>query len=80
MSENESTPAALANATRQSVDEVVVGGKPLHWDERPVVGAFTEVDGEPAYRIDHIDGLDPFFVTVVSDADHWLFASSTGSL
>ena len=59
---------------------VHVGGVPLHQDGSPVEGSFVRLDGHDAYRIDHVDGLDPFFVTVVSDVDHWLFASSTGAL
>ena len=32
------------------------------------------------YRVANHDHLAPFFVTVVSSADHWLFASSRGGL
>ncbi len=59
---------------------VHVAGVPLDRDGSPVQGSFVQLDGHDAYRIDHVDGLDPFFVTVVSDVDHWLFASSTGGL
>ena len=59
---------------------VHVAEVPLRQDGSPVDGSFVELDGRDAYRVDHVDGLDPFFVTVVSDADHWLFASSTGAL
>jgi len=43
-------------------------------------GTFVEIGGEAAYRIENVGALAPFFVTVVSDADHWLFASSAGAL
>ena len=62
------------------VPRLVVGSAPVHPDTGTVAGSFVEMDGHPAYRIDHVDGMAPFFVTVVSDADHWLFASSTGGL
>ncbi|GAB5536643.1 MAG: hypothetical protein Rubg2KO_28920 [Rubricoccaceae bacterium] len=39
-----------------------------------------DLDGQPAYRIDNVDGMAPFFIALVSDSDHWLFASSTGGL
>jgi len=45
-----------------------------------VQGSWTLVDGEPFYRIDAYDRLRPFFMTLVSSADHWLFLSSTGAL
>jgi hypothetical protein len=45
-----------------------------------VRGELTEIDGESYYRIDHYDRLPPFFISVVSAADHWLFISSTGAL
>ena len=61
-------------------EDVVVAGAPLHVNGRPVRGEVVEVGGEPFYRIDNVDRMDPFFVTVVSAGDHWLFASSTGAL
>jgi hypothetical protein len=39
-----------------------------------------EIDGESGYRIDHYDRMPPFFISVVSAADHWLFISSNGAL
>ncbi|NBC18900.1 MAG: hypothetical protein GVY18_16480 [Bacteroidetes bacterium] len=49
-------------------------------NEQRVEGAVVEIDGTPYYRIANADRMAPFFVTVVSAADHWLFASSTGAL
>ena len=66
--------------TTDATTEVVVGGAPLRRNEDPVEGGVVEIDGVPFYRIENVDRLDPFFVTVVSGADHWLFASSTGAL
>jgi hypothetical protein len=43
-------------------------------------GGYTERDGEPYYRICGFDTLPPFFMTVVSHSDHWMFVSSTGGL
>ena len=44
----------------------------------PVTGAFVELDGDTFYRIGRCDRLPPFFMSMVSDGDHWLFASSNG--
>ncbi len=45
-----------------------------------VVGGFVDVDGERYYVIRNVDRMPPFFVSVVSSADHWLFVSSSGGL
>jgi hypothetical protein len=49
-------------------------------ESRQVKGDFTIVDGESWYRIENYDAMDPFFMTIVSDSDHWLFVSSNGCL
>jgi hypothetical protein len=48
--------------------------------ERQPSGEFVALDGERWYAIRHVDRLSPFFISVVSSADHWLYASSTGGL
>ncbi len=40
----------------------------------------VDVDGEAMLRIDQVDQLPPFLMSVVSDADHWMFVSSRGGL
>jgi hypothetical protein len=45
-----------------------------------VAGEFVDVDGERYYVIRNVDKMPPFFVSVVSSADHWLFVSSSGGL
>ena len=45
-----------------------------------VSGEFIDLDGERYYAIHHVDKMPPFFISVISDSDHWLFASSTGGL
>ena len=45
-----------------------------------VQGDYITMLGERYYRIAHYDRLPPFFMSVVSSSDHWLFISSTGGL
>jgi hypothetical protein len=45
-----------------------------------VTGAWEERGGEPWQVISGVDAMAPFFMTVASDADHWLFIASTGGL
>jgi hypothetical protein len=57
--------------------------KSLNADAKPddaVSGAFIQMDGDTYYKISHVDQMAPFFISVVSDQDHWLFAGSTGGL
>lgn len=43
-------------------------------------GEFVTHDGERYFKISSVDKMAPFFVSVVSNADHWLFVSSSGGL
>ncbi|MEY2919562.1 MAG: hypothetical protein RL261_867, partial [Pseudomonadota bacterium] len=45
-----------------------------------VAGEFVDVGGERFYVIHNVDEMPPFFVSVISSADHWLFVSSAGGL
>jgi hypothetical protein len=49
-------------------------------DLNGVSGEFVDVDGDRCYVIRNVDRMPPFFVSVISSADHWLFVSSTGGL
>lgn len=50
--------------------------------ERQLVasGEFVDFAGERYYAIRDVDRMAPFFISIVSSADHWLFVSSTGGL
>jgi hypothetical protein len=45
-----------------------------------VSGEFVNLGGERFYAISNVDKMDPFFISLVSNSDHWLFTSSTGGL
>jgi len=45
-----------------------------------VSGAFLDRAGERFYGIRNVDNMPPFFISVISSDDHWLFVSSTGGL
>jgi hypothetical protein len=40
----------------------------------------TEIKGEKFYKIENSDAMRPFFMSIVSDSNHWLFISSNGGL
>ncbi len=60
--------------------KIFAGEIPLHFSENEIAGDFTELDGERFYQIRNFDHLAPFFMSVVSDSNHWMFVSSNGAL
>lgn len=59
---------------------IFAGRQRLQPSPAPVHGELVSLNGEEFYRIANHDRLRPFFLTLVSDADHWMFLSSTGAL
>ncbi len=57
-----------------------IGNTPLKSFSQLVTGEFVSLFGEPFYKIANYDQLEPFFMSLVSSSDHWLFVSSTGGL
>ena len=57
-----------------------LGRNPFRSNRQPVRGQEVTLEGEAFYQIANYDRMRPFFMTVVSDADHWLFISSNGGL
>jgi hypothetical protein len=45
-----------------------------------VEGGFETIGDERYYVIRNVDRMDPFFISIISNVDHWLFISSTGGL
>ena len=48
--------------------------------DSPLTEGFVEIDGEGFYAIPDVDRLGPFLMSIVSDADLWMFVSSRGGL
>jgi len=59
---------------------VFIGDTPIHRPALQVTGEFVSLLGELYYKISHSDAMPPFFMSIVSGADHWLFISSSGGL
>jgi hypothetical protein len=51
-----------------------------HTPQSDVSGEFINLLGDTFYRIGNYDSMSPFFMTIVSSGDHWLFVSTTGGL
>src|ERR1035441_3888214 len=57
-----------------------VGKNPLLFNSVPIEGRQVDLDGESFYQIANYDRMRPFFMSIVSGADHWMFISSTGAV
>jgi hypothetical protein len=64
----------------RSKNAVIQGNVPLKHVKKTARGEYVLLLGEPFYKIQNFDALEPFFMTVVSGSDHWLFISSKGGL
>ena len=60
--------------------QLYLGKTPHRANRNSVQGEKVTLEGEDFYQIANYDRMRPFFMTVVSDADHWLFISSNGGL
>jgi hypothetical protein len=57
-----------------------LGNHPLRPSGGPVAGRQVILEGEDLFEIDHYDRMRPFFLSLVSSSDHWMFISSNGGL
>jgi hypothetical protein len=59
---------------------IKIGDSTYRIKKSDVRGDFVTLHGGPYYRISNVDQMRPFFMTLVSHSDHWLFVSSLGGL
>jgi len=57
-----------------------IGQTPLQTRKKEVSGGYIHRHGEPWYRISHYMLMPPFFMTLVSSTDQWLFIGSNGGI
>ena len=60
--------------------EIQARNTPVYLETVPVEGEYVHLLGEDYYRIAHTDQMPPFFMSLVSSSDHWLFIASSGGL
>ena len=46
----------------------------------PIEISRVEIDQESYFKISNSDNMDPFFMSIVSDSNHWMFIASNGGL
>lgn len=52
----------------------------LNLADHPAKGSLVEMDGELMYAILNYNSMPPFFMSIVSSSDLWMYLSSNGSL
>jgi hypothetical protein len=60
--------------------KIYLGSAPIKPPTRGGDSGIVQRDGEPYYKISNYQDMSPFFVTLVSGSEHWMFLSSTGGL
>ncbi|WP_372645113.1 hypothetical protein, partial [Ancylomarina sp.] len=61
-------------------NNIYLGNTNLNYSGAEVEGKFVELHNEKFYKISNSDQMSDFFMSIVSDSDHWMFISSNGSL
>ena len=64
-------------ATRKPV---FLGQEPYKSARATPVGQEVTLNGETYYKISDVDQMRPFFMSIVSHSDHWMFLASNGGL
>jgi hypothetical protein len=59
---------------------VYIANTEAQFKELPVKGEYVTINNERFYKISNYHKMAPFFMTIVSASDHWMFISSNGAL
>ena len=59
---------------------IYLGLQPFQTSNTPTEGEEVTIDGETYYKISTVDRMRPFFMSIVSHSDHWMFLASNGGL
>ncbi|QEN04416.1 hypothetical protein EW093_06795 [Thiospirochaeta perfilievii] len=61
-------------------NNVYLGDQYLIDNSGEVKEKFVDMDGDKFYQIENYTQMPPFFMTITSSSNHWMFISSTGGL
>ena len=62
------------------MSNLFLGNAPILKGKNNIGGKFVTIDGEKFYQIKNYDKMSPFFISISSNSDLWMYLSSTGSL
>jgi hypothetical protein len=57
-----------------------IGNHKISTSAKEIEGKLVDLENEKFYKIANSDKMRPFFMSIVSDSDHWMFLSSNGGL
>ncbi len=60
--------------------QIHIGKQLLQQNGAEVSGQYVKIEGEDFYQIANYDQMKDFFISVVSDSNHWMFISTRGGL
>jgi hypothetical protein len=66
--------------SKEEVRRILVGDCLLQNVNCGVSGEFVKINNEVFYKISGYNEMDPFFITIASNSDHWMFLSSNGGI
>jgi len=61
-------------------NQIYIGENKLNNSSSKVENELIEIDSEIFNKISNVDQMRPFFMSIVSNANHWMFISSNGGL
>lgn len=62
------------------LNNIYIGKTPANFSNKEVSADQVIFEGEVFYKISNFNKMRPFFMSIVSNSDHWMFISSTGGL
>ena len=63
-----------------SFKPIYLGKVEANFKPQKVEGSYVDIEGDSYYKIANSNNLRPFFMSIVSDSNHWLFISSNGGI
>ena len=61
-------------------NQIYIGKNEAHFHENEVKGELIKIGKENYYKISNVNEMRPFFMSIVSNSNHWMFISSNGGL
>ena len=57
-----------------------IGENNISFEANEVKGDLVTIGNESYYKITNVNEMRPFFMSIVSNSNHWMFISSNGGL
>jgi len=61
-------------------NQIYIGKKEASFEGNEVKGELVTINNESYFKIANVDEMRPFFMSIVSNSNHWMFISSNGGL